>query len=106
MSKYGYSIIDCDGHVMEGFDFYEHYVEDEFKEPVRHLVAQIGRSARGLSRMVIGDPEIEAHYRPGHRTGHSLRRRQGQDHGAECVAILHTYPYGRQPGVGAGKVHG
>jgi predicted TIM-barrel fold metal-dependent hydrolase len=55
MSKYGYPIIDCDGHVMEGFDFYEPYVEDEFKEPVRRIVAQIGSSARGLSRMVIGD---------------------------------------------------
>ncbi len=58
MSKYGYPIIDCDGHVMEGFDFYEHYVEDEFKEPVRELVAQFGSSSKGISRMVIGDAAI------------------------------------------------
>ena len=55
MSKYGYPIIDCDGHVMEGFDFYEHYVEDEYREPVRELVATIQGSSRGISRLVIGD---------------------------------------------------
>lgn len=55
MSKYGYPIIDCDGHVMEGFQFYEHYVEPEYREAVRDLLATIPDGARGLSRMTIGD---------------------------------------------------
>ncbi len=55
MSKYPYPIIDCDGHVMEGFSFYEHYVADKFKQPVRELVTYLSQTSRGLSRMVIGD---------------------------------------------------
>lgn len=55
MGKYSYPIVDCDGHVMEGFDFYEHYVEDEFKAAAREVVSKFAGSSRGISRMVIGD---------------------------------------------------
>ncbi len=50
MGKYSYPIIDCGGHVMEGSDFYEHYVEDEFKQAAREVVAKFAGSSRGISR--------------------------------------------------------
>jgi Fe-S oxidoreductase len=55
VGKYSYPIIDCDGHVMEGFDFYEHYVEDGFEQAAREVVAKFADLSRGISRMVIGD---------------------------------------------------
>ena len=51
MSRYGYPIVDCDGHVLEGFDFYEDYVEAAFKE----ALAEIGGASEGLSRLIFAD---------------------------------------------------